>query len=81
MLQKSIKTSATLWGLVLALGCWLMMFLAAHDIWHALGKPDIWKQPGPTPTDIRAFVYSFYALPVVLFGLTLLTLQRTQVRD
>jgi hypothetical protein len=76
VLQKPIERAATLWGLVIALGCWFMMFAAGHDIWHALGKPDIWRQPGPTPTDIRAFVFSFYAMPVVLSALFVLTILR-----
>jgi hypothetical protein len=53
---------------MLALGCWLMMFLSGHDIWHDSGRPDV-RQMGATAFDVQTFVCGFYALPVVLLVL------------
>jgi hypothetical protein len=49
-----------------ALLCWVVMFLTAHDVWHDVGRPDIWNLEGPPYRDLRAFVVAFYVLPVAL---------------
>jgi hypothetical protein len=43
-----------------ALFCWVVMFLAGHDVWHYFGSPDFWRLSGPPHTDMRAFGYAFY---------------------
>ena len=48
-----------------ALLCWIVMFLAGHDIWHDAGRPDL-SRLGPTQFDLRAFAYAFYLLPLAL---------------
>ena len=50
----------------LAFLCWVVMFLAGTDVWQDLGRPDFSSLQGPSQTDVRAFAYSFYLLPVVL---------------
>lgn len=62
-------TSAWLSGLALA--CWVLLFLAAHDVWHDTGRPDVWHLEGPPYADLRAFVVTFYVLGAVLVALTL----------
>jgi hypothetical protein len=52
---------------VLALLCWVVMFLSGTDVWHDLGRPDFWNLPGPPYHDLRAFAYAFYLLLAVLF--------------
>lgn len=59
---------------VMALLCWLVMFLAGTDIWHDVGRPDFWRLQGPTYQDLRAFAYSFYLLPVVLSAHLIVTI-------
>ena len=51
---------------VLALLCWVVMFLAGTDVWHAVGRPDFWNLQGPPYHDLRAFAVSFYLLLAVL---------------
>ena len=51
---------------VVALVCWTAMFLAGTDVWHDLGRPDLWNRPGPPYADLRAFTIAFYALFFVL---------------
>jgi hypothetical protein len=51
---------------LLALLCWLIMFLAGHDVWHDVGNPDFWKLQGPPYADMRVFAWSFYAQFFVL---------------
>ena len=50
----------------LALLCWVVMFLSGTDIWHDLGRPNLWNLQGPPYHDLRAFVYAFYLLLAVL---------------
>jgi len=54
---------------VISLACWLVMFLAGHDVWNFAGKPDFWNLKGPPYTDLRAFAFAFYAQFVVLLAL------------
>ncbi len=51
---------------VVALLCWLVMFLAGTDVWHHLGRPDIWHLQDPPYPDVRVFVWAFYGLLFVL---------------
>jgi hypothetical protein len=51
---------------VVALLCWSVMFLTVHDVWHDVGRPDIWSLQGPPYQDLRAFAVAFYALAVAL---------------
>jgi hypothetical protein len=57
---------ATLGLVGLALACWVVMFLSGHDIWHDVGRPDIWNLPGPPYADLRVFVIAFYLLLIAL---------------
>ena len=49
-----------------ALLCWVVMFLAGHDVWHFLGSPDFWRLSGPPHADMRAFGYAFYLQFLIL---------------
>ena len=53
----------------LGLLCWLVMFLAGHDVWHFAGSPDFWRLHGLPHTDLRAFAYAFYVQFFALLGL------------
>ena len=57
---------ATLCLGALALLCWVVMFLSGTDVWHDLGRPDIWNLQGPPYHDLRAFACAFYLLLAVL---------------
>ena len=60
----------TLVGLtILALLCWVIMFLAGTDVWYFLGKPDFWRLSSPPNSDIRAFAYAFYVQFFMLIGM------------
>jgi hypothetical protein len=50
----------------MALLCWVVMFLSGHDVWHDVGRPDLWNLEGPPYHDLRAFVGAFYLLLMVL---------------
>ena len=51
---------------IIGLMCWIVMFLAGHDVWHFAGSPDFWRLSGPPNTDLRAFGYAFY-LQLIVF--------------
>lgn len=56
---------------VVALLCWIIMFLAGTDIWHDTGRPDIWNLEGPPYPDVRAFLWAYYLLfPVLMAQMT-----------
>jgi hypothetical protein len=38
---------ATLCLSAVALLCWVVMFLAGTDVWHDVGRPDLWNLHGP----------------------------------
>ena len=57
---------ATLCLGALALLCWVVMFLSGTDVWHDVGRPDIWNLQGPPYHDLRAFACAFYLLLAVL---------------
>ena len=61
-LTRGQKTSLSLNAL--ALCCWAVTFLAGHDIWHGLGRPDIGAASGVSATDVRAFMVAYYLLPI-----------------
>ncbi len=46
--------------------CWIIMFLAGHDVWHDVGRPDFWRLAGPPYHDLRVFVVCFYVMFFVL---------------
>ena len=45
---------------IIGLMCWIVMFLAGHDVWHFAGSPDFWRLSGPPNNDLRAFGFAFY---------------------
>jgi hypothetical protein len=45
---------------IIGLMCWIVMFLAGHDVWHFAGSPDFWRLGGPPNNDLRAFGFAFY---------------------
>ena len=53
----------------LAMLCWIVMFLAATDVWHFAGSPDFWRLSGPPHSDLRAFGYAFYLQFLVLLAI------------
>lgn len=59
-----MRTAIGLTGLGML--CWLVMFLAATDVWHFAGSPDFWRLSGPPYTDLRVFGYAFYLQFVIL---------------
>lgn len=54
---------------VVGLLCWLVMFLAGHDVWQFAGRPDFWHLTEPPYVDLRVFAYAFYLQFAVLSGL------------
>ena len=72
MTGRSVQL-ATLGLQILAVLCWLVMFLAGTDVWHDVGRPDLWNLSGPPYQDLRAFVCAFYVLFVVLSAHLLVT--------
>ena len=65
-MQKDIRRYvATASVAVLGLLCWVVMFLAATDVWHAAGRPDFWTLQDPPYPDVRAFAYAFYSIAVL----------------
>lgn len=73
MKTRSLQLAAC--GLsVLALFCWVVMFLAGTDVWHDVGSPDVWTLPQVPYPDVRAGLYAFYVLFVVLVGTVAVTL-------
>jgi hypothetical protein len=67
-MKPTWSQSATLSLGALALLCWVVMFLAGTDVWHEIGRPDFWRLQGPPYTDLWAFAYAFYLLPLCLAG-------------
>jgi hypothetical protein len=58
---------------VVALLCWLVIFLAGTDVWHDVGSPAVWTLQGPPYVDFRACLYAFYLLLVVLLACVAVT--------
>jgi len=79
--QRHMMQTAPVTLAILAVLCWTVMFLAGTDVWHLTGRPDVWKAQGPPFEDLRAFVYAFYALSIVLATqliLAIVSSRRTQ---
>jgi hypothetical protein len=71
------RQSASLVLSGLALCCWVLMFLAWHDIWHGLGRPDFQSLPGSVSrVDVRAFVAAYSALPILIVVQMVVTITR-----
>ena len=58
----------------LALFCWLISFLAGTDVWHDVGRPEIWRGAGPPYADLRVFLCAFYAQAPLLGALLVMSL-------
>ena len=65
MARQRIQLATLCLG-ALALLCWVVMFLSGTDVWHDVGRPDIWNLQGPPYHDLRAFACAFYLLLAVL---------------
>jgi hypothetical protein len=59
-----------------SLACWLVMFLAASDVWHDTGRADFWRLQGPPYNDLRVFAIAFYLLLALLCVSIVLLLYR-----
>ncbi len=57
--------------------CWVVMFLAATDVWHDTGSRDFWHLQGPPYADLRACIFAFYVLFAVLIGSLVLQVAST----
>ena len=66
-MRPTRSQSATLYFGALALVCWILMFLAGHDVWHDSGRPDLHLM-GATDFDLRTLASAFYLLPLCLIG-------------
>ena len=66
MTARKSRQVVTLGLEILAVLCWVVMFLAGTDVWHDVGRPDFWNLDGPPYQDLRAFAYAFYLLFGVL---------------
>ena len=53
---------------LIALLCWVVMFLAGTDVWHFAGRPDFWRLSGAPYADLRVFGYAFYVQLLFLLG-------------
>lgn len=63
--------SRLLLGLAVLSGlCLLGLFLALHDVWHELGRPDYWSGQGPAAFEWRYLSVAFW--PMLLFHLVFL---------
>jgi hypothetical protein len=58
---------------LLAMLCWVVMFLAGTDVWHFYGSPDFSRLSGPPYTDLRAFGYAFYLQFFILLTMVVVT--------
>jgi hypothetical protein len=58
--------------------CWIVMFMAGHDVWTFAGKPDFWRLSGPPYADTRVFAVAFY-VQFVLLAVTSVALVTTVI--
>ena len=72
-MKPTWSQSAAVYLGALALGCWILMFLAGHDVWHDSGRPDLHLM-GATTFDLRVLASAFYLLPVFLVGVLISTI-------
>jgi hypothetical protein len=64
-----------------ALACWVLMFLAGHDVWHDTGRLDLWRLEGPPYHDLRVFIVTFYVLlPLQVAQFVVSSLQRRNLK-
>jgi len=64
-LKPGQKSSLVLSALLLC--CWTVMYLAWHDIWHGLGRPDFGNLPSTVSlVDVRAFLAAYCAIPILI---------------
>jgi TRAP-type C4-dicarboxylate transport system permease small subunit len=66
-MKSTWSQSAARYLTVLALVCWVVMFMAGHDVWHDAGRPALHVM-GATNFDLRALAWAFYLLPLCLAG-------------
>jgi len=71
-MKPTWSQSAALYLGALALGCWIVVFMAGTDVWHDSGRPDFHRM-GATDFDLRALAYAFYLLPLCLVGTLIAT--------
>ena len=45
---------------IVSILCWLVMFAAGTDVWHDIGRPDLWSPDQPPYPDVRAFLWAYY---------------------
>jgi hypothetical protein len=67
------RRSLLLGSSILGLLCWVVLFMAGTDIWHAV-RPHLPPSQGPSQVDVRAFRYAYYLLAVILAGQVVLLL-------
>jgi hypothetical protein len=74
-LKPGQTTSLVLSALLLC--CWTVMFLAWHDIWHGLGRPNFGNLPSSVSlADVRAFLAAYYAIPILIVVQMAVTIRR-----
>ena len=66
-MKPTWSQSAAPWLAALALGCWIVVFMAWTDVWHDSGRPDFHLM-GATDFDLRALASAFFLLPLCLAG-------------
>lgn len=71
-MKQTWSQSATLYLGALALGCWVVMFMAGTDVWHDSGRPDFHLM-GATDFDLWVLACAFYLLPLCLAAHFILT--------
>ena len=71
-MKTTWSQSAALCLGALALGCWIVVFMAWTDVWHDSGRPDFHLM-GATSFDLRALAYAFCLLPLCLAGALIAT--------
>jgi len=65
------RSSWLLIGLALLSGlCLVGFFLALHDVWIELGRPEYWAGQGPAASEWRFLSIAFW--PILLFHVTFL---------
>jgi hypothetical protein len=61
----------------LTLCCWVVMFLAWHDIWHGLGRPDAQSLPrNVSLVDVQALLVAYCSLPILIVSQAVVTIRR-----
>ena len=64
-MKPTWSQSAAPWLAALALGCWIVVFMAWTDVWHDSGRPDFHLM-GATDFDLRTLAYAFCLLANLL---------------